>query len=311
MSHGSFPQSSIRFHVALALLTAWFTIGSPVCGQVAYSVVDLGTLPGYSASRATGLNDRGDVVGACTPASGAAGEMGFVWRSGVMTATGKLPKGNTSVATAINGLGVVVGDGDTGDGRPQAWVGSNNGPINIFPNNGGNTHAVAVNDSGAICGFFTKSLSGNTNSWKPAIWTPDPKDPRKYKTTVLPILAGPDPTAPGTSAIPWSFNQLGQASGWATNPVIGQHACIWNNDVAHSIVDLGTFPGDWSSIAWGINDLGQVAGESHPPFSSRPVIWDTDAARTAIELPVLPGDNAGSAHRHQPARTRHWQHHLP
>jgi hypothetical protein len=44
-----------------------------------------------------------------------------------------------------------------------------------------------------------------------------------------------------------------------------------------------------------MNDLGQAVGESHPPFSSRPVIWNNDAAHTAVELPVLPGDNYGVA----------------
>jgi hypothetical protein len=46
-----------------------------------------------------------------------------------------------------------------------------------------------------------------------------------------------------------------------------------------------------------MNDLGQVAGESHPPFGSRPVVWNNDAAHTAIELPLLPGDNYGMAGR--------------
>ena len=43
----------------------------------------------------------------------------------------------------------------------------------FFPNNGGNTHALFVGDTGFIGGYYTKSLSGNTSSWKGAIWTPD------------------------------------------------------------------------------------------------------------------------------------------
>ncbi|HEY6229567.1 MAG TPA: hypothetical protein VI282_20770 [Verrucomicrobiae bacterium] len=60
-------------------------------------------------------------------------------------------------------------------------------------------------------------------------------------------------------------------------------------------MDLGVFGSDWTSVASGINDLGQVVGESHPPFGSRPVLWNSDAAHTAIELPLLPGHNYGSA----------------
>jgi uncharacterized membrane protein len=109
----------------------------------------------------------------------------------------------------------------------------------------------------------------------------------------LPIIPGVN--SQYNSAIPWAFNQSGQAAGWVANDLIGQHACFWNNDAKHSIVDLGTFANDWSSIASGMNDLGQVAGESHPPYSSRAVVWDNNAAHTAIELPLLPGDNYGSA----------------
>ena len=171
--------------------------------------------------------------------------------------------------------------------------GDRDGLYNFFPNNGGNTHALFVGDTGFVGGYYTKSLSGNTSSWKGAIWTPDPKDPRKYRTTDLPILAGGDPNL--SNAVPQAFNQAGQAAGWASNNVIGQHAAFWYNDASHSIQDLGTLPGDWSSIAWGLNDSGVVVGESHPPAGSRPVLWSNDVARTATALPLLPGDNYGSA----------------
>jgi hypothetical protein len=47
--------------------------------------------------------------------------------------------------------------------------------------------------------------------------------------------------------------------------------------------------------AYSLNDLGQVVGQSNPPFSSRPVLWRNDAAHSAVELPLLPGDNSGTA----------------
>jgi uncharacterized membrane protein len=281
-----------------AMLLTSFACASIITSALAqprYAITDLGVLSGTAISLAANLNDRGDVVGSCQSVSGSFNDVGFVWRNGVMTSTGKLPKGNYSDATAINLSGAVVGDGDTGDFRPQSWVTTASGLVNFFPNNGGNTHAIGINNSGAICGYYTKSLSGRTASWRGAIWTVDPKDPRKYRTTDLPAIPGNDATF--TSAISWAFNQAGQAAGWAVNDIIGQHAAFWNNDAAHSVVDLGTFPGDWSSIAWGMNDLGQVVGESHPPFGSRPVVWNNDAAHTAIELPLLPGDNYGIASR--------------
>lgn len=261
--------------------------------QTSFTITDLGTLPGATSSAASGLNDLGDVVGSCSP-SQSSDAVGFVWRKGVMTSTGKLPQGIYSYAYAINIRGVVVGDGDTGNYRPQSWVTTASGLYNFFPNNGGNTHAVFIGANGVIGGYYTKSLSGNASSWKGALWTPDPKDPRKYRTIDLPILPGGANTKAST-AIAMAFNQNGQAAGYAQTDVIGQHACFWNNNAAHSIVDLGVFPGDWSSLGLGMNDFGQVAGESHPPFGSRPVIWNSDAAHTPTELGVLPGDNYGTA----------------
>jgi uncharacterized membrane protein len=271
-------------------LTALTALANPI-----YVITDLGVLPGATDSNALNLNDRGEVVGACSPIGANANMIAYVWRGGTMKSLGMLDGGNYSQATAINNSGVVTGDGDTGNFRPQSWVTSTKGLLNIFPNNGGNTHTVAINSTGAICGYYTKSLSGNVSSWRGAIWTPDPKDSRKYRTATLPVIFGPDPTFKGTCALPMAGNDAGQAAGYATNEVIGQHACFWNNDAAHSIVDLGTLPGDWSSIAWGMNGFGQVVGESHPPFGSRPTVWDADAAHTASELPLLPGDNYGLA----------------
>jgi probable HAF family extracellular repeat protein len=277
------------FKPALAGLAATVAVEA----QPHFQVTDLGVLPGFASSTASGLNDRGEVVGYCSHATADFHQVGFVWRNGVMTGVGKLTGGNYSFATAINLNGAIAGDGDTGNDRPQSWVTGASGLINIFPNNGGNTHAVFIDENDTVGGYYTTSLSGGVSSWKGAIWTRDPKDPRRYRTLVLPVLLGGlNPKASGS--LPNAFNRVGQAAGYAENDRIGQHACFWNNDAAHSIVDLGVFPGDWSSLAWGINDVGQVAGESHPPFGSRPIVWDNDAAHTPLALPLLPGDNYGS-----------------
>lgn len=122
---------------------------------------------------------------------------------------------------------------------------------------------------------------------------PDPKDPRKFTTIDLPSIPGIDPA--GANALPWTFNNLGQAAGLVTNDVIGQHGAFWNSDATHSIVDLGTLPGDWSSLAWGMNDLGQVVGQSHSPNNDRAVLWQNDAAHTPVELPTLAGDISSTA----------------
>ncbi len=58
---------------------------------------------------------------------------------------------------------------------------------------------------------------------------------------------------------------------------------------------MGVFEFDWTSLAYGLNDIGQAVGSSHPPFGSRAILWHNDAAHTAFELPLLPGHNYGSA----------------
>ena len=105
--------------------------------------------------------------------------------------------------------------------------------------------------------------------------------------------AGGDPLK--DSSVSFAFNKNFEAAGYANNAAISQHAVFWKNDAAHTIVDLGVFGYDWTSIANGLNDLGQVVGESHPPSSSRAILWQNDAVHTAVELRSLPGDNYGSA----------------
>jgi uncharacterized membrane protein len=262
--------------------------------QARYAVTDLGVLPGYTSCSATALNDTGGVVGVCSTVSNPNDQMAFSWRAGTLSAVGRLRDGQYSGATGINAQGTLTGVGDTGNFRPQGWVTSPRGLVNFFPNNGGNTLSLFVADAGWIGGYYTKSMGGPVSSWRGAIWTQDAKDPRKFRTANLPVLPGGiDPAS--VSSLPSAFNQRGQAAGYATNDQIGQHAVFWNADQARSIVDLGTVDGDGTSLAFGLNDLGQVVGSSHPPFGSRAVMWGNDAARTATVLPPLPGDNYGRA----------------
>ena len=265
---------------ASTLACALFAMASPAQAQPTYAIA---AIAGGNCAAAS-IDDRSWVAGACDATA-------VVWKDGVATTLGRLPGGTFSNAAYVNASGVAVGDGDTGNGRPQSWMTTASGLYNIFPNNGGNTHALFVGDNGFIGGYYTKSLSGNTSSWHGAIWRVDPKDPRKIIETDLPMLPNVAMNTKTAAAISMAFNQLGQAAGYQSGDLIGQHAVFWNNDAAHSIVDLGVFGSDWSSIAWGMNDLGQVVGESHPPAGSRAVVWNNDAAHTATELPPLPGDN--------------------
>jgi len=266
--------------VALAALPAAFA-------QPSFFVTELPIPAGYEACAPYQINDQGFVAGDSQRGSD---RVATIWKSGTVKLLGKLDKGTYSSAMAVNSTGVAVGDGDDGDGRPLGWVTSSGKLVNFYSNNGGNTRPIAINDAGLVGGYFIKGFDAQ---WRGGIWKIDPKDARKSTLTTLPILAGGDPTT--ASAISSAFNKNMEAAGYSSNSAIGQHAVFWKNDAAHTIVDLGVFGSDWTSLAYSLNDLGQVVGQSNPPFSNRPVLWQNDTAHTAVELPLLPGDNYGSA----------------
>ncbi|MEA3207512.1 MAG: hypothetical protein QOE70_569 [Chthoniobacter sp.] len=281
------PHGLTRWAVSAAVALASLPAAD---AQPRYALTELPTPAGYELSVPYHINDQGLVAGSSTRPNDANGLVATVWKSGTVSLLGRLKNGTYSTANAINSKGVVAGEGDDGDGRPLGWVTSGSNLVNFFSNNGGNTRPVAINDAGDISGYYIKSGSA---AWRGAIWKVDAKDPRKSTKIDLPILPGGD--ALSASAISSAFNKSNEAAGWAANSAIGQHAAFWKNDATHTIVDLGVFGSDWSSVAYALSDLGQVVGSSHPPFGSRPVLWHNDPAHTAYELPLLPGHNYGSA----------------
>jgi uncharacterized membrane protein len=269
--------------MAVSLITA-----ASGLAQTWYTITELPLPAGADQAAPYQINDQGFVVG-CSSKPTDNGPTATVWKNGTVV-LGRLKDGTYSIANAINSKGVIVGEGDDGDGRPLGWILSGGKLVNFFSNNGGNTHPIAINESGEVGGYYVKGFS---SVWRGAIWKIDPKDARKSVMTTLPVLPGGDPLT--ASSVPWAFNKNFEAAGYCTNDAIGQHAVFWKNDAAHTIVDLGVFGSDWSSIANSLNDLGQVVGSSHPPFGSRAIVWQNDAAHTPMELPLLPGDNYGSA----------------
>jgi len=274
------PRWALGASIALAAIPA-------ALAQPSFFVTELAIPAGYESCAVYQINDQGFVAGDSMRGSD---RVATIWKAGKPTLLGKLDKGTYASAMAINSSGVAVGDGDDGDGRPLGFITSNGKLVNFYSNNGGNTRPIAINDAGLVGGYFIK---GFDSTWRGGIWKIDPKDARKSTLITLPILPGGDPLT--ASAVSSAFNKNMEAAGYSSNSDIGQHAAFWKNDATHSIVDLGVFGSDWSSLAYAINDLGQVAGESHPPFGSRAIVWQNDAAHTPVELPLLPGHNYGSA----------------
>jgi hypothetical protein len=178
ISSGCFRLSRALRAASLAGLACTSFIAS-VLAQPYYAVTDLGVLPGCDTSVAVGINDRGDVAGYCINGRDT---VAVAWRNGQLIKLGKLAGGNSATASYINALGVVVGDGDTGNFRPQSWVTTASGLYNFFPKAATRTHcSSATADSSAVIiprafpatplpgavrsGRRIRKIRGNSASW--------------------------------------------------------------------------------------------------------------------------------------------------
>jgi probable HAF family extracellular repeat protein len=280
--YGSIVRRMAALAVAVALPAALHAQSLPT-----FHVTNLTASSAMPNCLGLALNDGGGVAGSCDDA--AANRVPVAWRGGSLVSFGFLSTGHYASPTAINSLGVIVGDGDPGNGRPNPFVTLNGKLLNVDPINGGNARAVGITDDGLIFGNLTKSLSGGASSWTPMMWTADSGHPDRYRETALPKVAGGDPKLTGASAT--ASNKAGQVVGWVNNTVIGQLGGFWNNDKTHSVVALQPLPDGSHSIAWAVNDIGQAAGESNTLTSlSRAVVWQNDASHSVIDLGTLPGD---------------------
>lgn len=286
----SFSLSARR--LALAVLAAALPVIA-TAQMPTYRVTnlsDLGAAAGLSNCYARSLNDAGTVVGECSDT--ATTQTAVAWRNGTVARLGRLASGQWANATAVSSLGVVVGDADPGNGRPNPFVTFNGKLIDVDSISGGNARAIGITDSGVIFGSLVKGFDGNP--WNAMMWTVDSGHPDRYRETFLPKPAGSDPKT--TSTYLNDSNKLGQATGYVAG-TNGQFGAFWNSDPAHSIVVLQPLPGGWTSIAQGMNDLGQTVGMSYDGsvLQQTAVLWQNDAAHSVISLGTLPGDTMSMA----------------
>ena len=276
----------------LAALLSAAVVTTAAHAQTTYTVTDIGTPAGCDRAYARGVNNGGDVAASCYNGPNGTSPRAFAWRNGAVVSLGLLPKGTYSDAAAISATGVVAGYGDNAKASMLGWVTTSSGLLEFFSNNGGYTRPMFVGANGFIGGRYTTSKSGWVASIKGVIWTPDSKDPRKYRKTDLPIVpGGVDPKL--SYSHPNGFNEAGMAVGFGSTDEIGVRPILWLNDAARTIVTL-TLPSDGS---WGeavaINNVGQMAGFENIGLT-QPVFWQNDAAHTVSALPLLAGHTYGS-----------------
>jgi probable HAF family extracellular repeat protein len=228
---------------------------------------DLGTLGG-TISVAYALNEQGQVAGYSTTATGAV--HAFLWTPGVgMQDLGVLDGGTSSRARGINDRGEVVGQStlprvDPREPQTHAFLW---------------TPAGGMQDLGALGGGLTSSVASDINNVGQVVGrsysadqiiTP-PTDPEFFSRAFLwsPGQGMQDLGAlSGGHATAYAINDNGQVVGksWLSSfspPPYGQNlrAVLWTP--GQGIRELGRlWDGPHNSAAYGINEAGQVVGES-------------------------------------------------
>lgn len=196
--------------------------------------------------------------------------VGFLWKHGHMTALPTLG-GTHGFGAAINNNGQAVGWAETTFHDPtcvtpqvlqfEAVIWEPDGTVRQLPAFGtdADTAATAINDKGQVVGISGDCdvAVGATSARHAVMWE---------NGNVIDL--GSFGSAGWNT--PMAINSRGDVAGFANtlpdNFVNGQlkshpTAFLWTKD--KGIQNLGTLPGDTKSIAYGINNRGQVVGQSY------------------------------------------------
>ena len=291
---GASATSATTVHATLWFQELQFDLGTPALGG--------------PNSQANGINDLGEVVGqaetsvvnkedfcgfnaygfpsqtACVP---------FMLEAGKMTALPTLG-GVNGVANGVNSRGQVVGFAENKqqdancpvfEFKPVIW---DQGRIQQLPLPAGDVvgGALAINSRGQAVGIsgactpFNPNLGLYMKDAHAVMW-------QNGVVTDLGNLGG-DGGFGGNHAC--AINTSGQVVGHSD--LAGDtafHAYIWAKGTG--MKDIGTLPGDFASLALGINDGAVVVGASlDPNFNSRAFIWENGVMTDMNDL--IPGNSA-------------------
>ncbi len=202
-----------------------------------YTVRDLGTLGGSRLSAATGINDKGQVVGFASISSG--DNHAFVWQDGTMKDLGTL-SGSFSYASGINNKEQIIGWAVTSSGLVHACLWEHNTIKDLGTFGGSFSYAIDINNRGQVVGRAETSTTTHAYLWE------------NGKMRDLGTLGGFISSA-------YSINDKEQVVGSAVTSSGATHAFIWEKGTMR---DLGTLSSDYSE-AYSINNRGQVVGYSY------------------------------------------------
>jgi probable HAF family extracellular repeat protein len=239
--------------------------------SAAYTVTDLGTLPGDSSSFAQGINSAGEVVGYSQNSDGT--QAPFLWTaSGAMSAlafAGGPPPGgfNLVIATDINDPGNISATAATPDGARQAFVDRGSGLTALgFLSGGANSTADAINSAGQVAGSSDDS-TGNTQA---TIWSSTG------------VVQGLGYLSGGASSAAAGINDNGQVAGSSQDSNGRSQAFIWTS--AGGMKGLGFPSGSNYTAAAAINSFGQIVVTSFNADGSveSSYVWSSGGGFQAI-----------------------------
>jgi probable HAF family extracellular repeat protein len=198
-------------------------------------LIDLGTLPGDTVSRALGINDLGQIVGLSVHTGDSRTVRPVLWDHGQPT---ELPSpGSSCTATAINNKGhIALWCGGAALLRDGQVVG-----IGTLPGYSG-SYIYAINDAGVAVGSMFDDRGGSTAfRWENGV------------LTNLGALAG------GFGSEATAINARGQIAGFVrTSAAVGVvEPVVWERN---TVTPLGGRWGTFQGVARGINDRGDVVG---------------------------------------------------
>ena len=166
----------------------------------------------------------------------------FLWQNGTMTDLGTLPGDDSSIPAAINGVGQVAGISFIGSSLHYRGFIWQNGVMTDLGTLAGMdvSFITGLNDRGQVVGDLQEPNGGAYHAF---VW-------QNGAMTDLGNLGG-------ASSYPNAINNVGQIVGFSDTSSGSMQAFLWENN---TMTALGTLPGiDWS-IAYAINDVGQIVG---------------------------------------------------
>ena len=199
---------------------------------------------GQSWSSANAINQSGTIVGEFTTPLGLI--HAFLYTNNAMLDLGTLPGGLNSSARGINNSGVIVGDTSDTSGNTLAFI-YTNGVMNSLGTLGGNySSAKAINNAGVIVGESSLA-NGETHAFV-------------YSNGFMSDLG----TLGGTNSSATGINNSGLIVGYALTTNEDAHAFSFDGKGLRDLQQTFFAPPGWTNIfltlAYGVNDLGQVAG---------------------------------------------------